>query len=96
MKYTIKNRFTDEVIVEGEANSFKEFVMEHKSDLIEADLSGANLNGANLNGANLSGADLYRADLNGANLYGADLSGAMIKTNQQKDLLEAIGVKIVE
>ena len=43
MKFTIKNRFTDEVIVEGEAKNFIEFVENNKADLSKANLSEANL-----------------------------------------------------
>ena len=46
MKYQIKKRFTNEIIVEGEAESFVKFVEQ---------------NNANLSGANLSEANLYNA-----------------------------------
>jgi hypothetical protein len=83
----ITNRYTGEVIADGEMN-LRELVLHHvktkklyRADLSGADLSGANLSGANLSKANLSGADLSRADLSRAdlsraNLSGADLSGA--------------------
>ena len=50
---TIKNRWTDAVIVECDVETVKEAV-EHACQ------TGANLYGANLSGANLSGADLPR------------------------------------
>ena len=74
MKFKITNRFTDEVMIEGEANSFKEFVEANKADLSEADLSEADLSGADLSEADLSGVDLSEANLRGANLFEANLS----------------------
>ena len=104
-KYTIKNRYTDKIIAEMEAESLKEVVVKNKANLQEADLCGAdlweaNLQGANLQGANLQGAKLCKANLQGANLQGADLCGAnlwgaKIKTTQAKNLLNAMGI-IVE
>jgi hypothetical protein len=70
----IKNRFTENVICEGE--NLKELLKANKANLSWADLSRANLSGANLSGANLSGADLSWANLSGANLSDANLSGA--------------------
>ena len=104
-KYTIKNRYTDKIIAEMEAESLKEVVVKNKANLQEADLCGANLCGANLwganlckanlQGANLQGADLLEANLWGANLCKANLRGAKIKTTQAKNLLNAMGI-IVE
>ena len=62
MKFQIKKRFTGEIIVEGEAESFVQFVEQNK-----ANLSGANLSGANLYEANLFKANLYKANLFKAN-----------------------------
>jgi uncharacterized protein YjbI with pentapeptide repeats len=63
MKIVITNRYTDKVIVEGEAESLKLFLQEHReADLSVADLRGADLSGADLRGADLSGADLREAD----------------------------------
>jgi hypothetical protein len=62
----IKNRFTDNVIAEGE--NAKEICVKNK----------ANLYGANLYGANLYGANLYGANLYGANLYGAKWDDALL------------------
>ena len=53
MKFQIKKRFSNEILIEGEANSFKEFVEANKADLSEADLSNADL----------SEADLYKAKI---------------------------------
>ena len=89
-KYTIKNRYTDKIIAEMEAESLKEVVVKNKANLQEADLCGADLWGANLLEANLWGANLQEADL-----CGADLWGAKIKTTQAKNLLNAMGI-IVE
>jgi len=65
-KYKIFNRKGD-VIVEGEAVSFKEFVERNKKNLVGADLYKANLRKADLQGADLEGADLSGANLSGAN-----------------------------
>ena len=67
----IKNRFTDETIIEIETLTGANL---SGADLSGADLSGADLSGANLSGANLSGADLTGANLTGANLSMTDLS----------------------
>ena len=58
MKFTIKKRTTDEIMFEGEADNFKDFVVLHK----------ANLQGADLQGANLRRADLWWADLRRAQI----------------------------
>ena len=57
----IKNRFTDETIIEIET-------------LSGANLSGANLSGADLSGTDLSGANLSGTDLSGAIFYGYKLT----------------------
>ena len=54
MEITIKHRFTNEVIIEGEAENLKEFLEKNCG----ADLRGANLDGADLGGANLRGAKI--------------------------------------
>ena len=105
MKITIK-RFSDEILLEGEAESFKDFVEKNRAylsgaDLSEADLSEANLYKANLSGAYLSEANLYKANLSEANLYKANLSGAYlseakIKISQKDDLLKALKIKIIK
>jgi hypothetical protein len=66
VKIEIKNRWTEKVIVDGEAESLRVFVEQKVKEKI-------NLMGANLMGANLWGADLGGANLGGANLWGADL-----------------------
>ena len=89
IKMEIKNRYTNKVIFECEAESIKvcvEKAVKNRVDLSDADLNGAdlrwanlsevNLSEANLNGADLSGADLSEADLWRANLSKADLNGA--------------------
>ena len=80
MKIEIKNRFTNEIIISGEAKNIKEFLEKNKK--------------ANLRGANLLGANLWGANLRGANLWGADLWGAKIKITQKDELLKAIGIII--
>jgi hypothetical protein len=79
MKLQIKNRWNDNVLFEGDADSILELVqlaLQQGADLMRANLDGANLYGAHLYGANLYGANLTRANLDGANLYGANLYGA--------------------
>ncbi len=82
---TIKNRWTDKVILKGKAKDLKEFLEANRranlrrANLRRADLSGADLSGADLSGADLRRADLRRADLSGADLSGADLSGADLR-----------------
>jgi len=100
MKIEIKNRFTGEIIISGEAKNIKEFLEKNK----KANLRGANLQGADLREANLRGADLWGADLRGADLRGADLWEAdlweadlwraKIKITQKDELLKAIGIII--
>jgi hypothetical protein len=58
----IKNRFTGDVICEGE-ESIKELAVKNKANLYGANLSRANLSGADLSGANLYRANLYRAKI---------------------------------
>ena len=80
----LRNRFTDEIIFQGEYNSMKELVEGanlrdanlRDANLIDADLRYANLEGANLRGANLEGANLVDADLRYANLRDANLRDA--------------------
>ena len=82
MKIVIKNRFTNEIMLEGEADSIKQFLEKN--------------HGANLYRANLYGANLYRADLSGANLSGADLSGAKIKITQKEEFIKSLRIDIQE
>jgi uncharacterized protein YjbI with pentapeptide repeats len=110
MKYIIKNRYTDEIIVEMEAESLREVVEKNKANLYKADLSEANLSEADLYKANLYKADLseanlseadlykanlYKADLSEANLSEADLYKAKIKITQKDELLKALRIEIV-
>jgi hypothetical protein len=86
MEYQIKKVYTGEIIVEGEADTFREFIEKNKdklyqANLIKVDLSNLDLSGANLVEANLLGANLSDTNLSGANLFkailvDADLSGA--------------------
>ena len=88
-KFTIKNRYTNEIIIEMEAKTLKEVVEKNKADLREANFGEANLWGANLREANLWGADLW-----GANLWGANLWGAKIKITQKEDIIKGLGIII--
>lgn len=62
-KFQIKNRYTNEVIIEMEAETFKEVVIKNKANLRKADLWGADLRKADLWEADLWEADLREADL---------------------------------
>jgi len=83
-KHSITNRYTGQIIAEGDYDSLAELVVAKVANranldganLYRASLTGANLTGANLTGANLDGANLYGANLDGANLTGANLDGA--------------------
>ena len=88
MKSTIKNRYTRNVLFEGEVGMNMRSLLEKAiaaviclsgADLSDAELSGANLSDADLSGANLSGADLRGANLRGADLSGADLRDADLR-----------------
>ena len=46
--FTIKNRYTNEVIVEMEAETLRDVVVANKANLYEANLREADLRGANL------------------------------------------------
>ena len=83
-KFQIKNRYTNEIIVEMEAETLKEVVEKNKADLRGADLQGADLREADLRGANLRGADLW----------GADLWGIKIKITQKEDLIKNLGIVV--
>ena len=89
--FKIRRRWTDEVLFETEAASFRHAILiaiEKGANLADAYLAGANLAGAYLAGANLADANLadaYLADANladanlaGANLAGANLAGAYL------------------
>ena len=71
MKIEIKNRFTGEVICDGDFADLRDCIVKNK-----ANLRSANLRNADLRDADLWGADLRNADLWGADLRGADLRGA--------------------
>jgi len=78
MKYEIK--FTDgKPQIEGDAESFVEFVEQNKANLSNANLVNANLRNANLHNADLSYANLVDADLSYADLSYADLSYANLR-----------------
>jgi len=76
MKITIKCRWNNKILFEGEYESTKAAVVDavsKRADLRRADLRGAYLQGADLQGADLQGADLRWADLQGADLRGEKL-----------------------
>jgi hypothetical protein len=73
MEFSIRHRFTDNVLFACDAENMREAV--EKAIAAGAYLAGANLARANLAGANLDGANLAGANLDGANLDGANLDG---------------------
>jgi len=80
MKITIKNRFTDEIMHEGEYDSLRDMI----SSLVSKgkSLSGANLSGADLSDAYLSGANLSRANLSGAYMWIGGVKYLLVKTGE--------------
>ena len=48
MKIVIEKRFSTDTLIEGEANSLREFVVKNKSDLRGSDLRGSDLSGSDL------------------------------------------------
>ena len=92
MKISIKNKWTNVVIVEGEVENLRSFLEINRN----ANLHGADLHGANLYGADLYGANLRGANLRGANLHGAGLYGVIIGIAQRDAVLKALGVKLEE
>ncbi len=73
MLVTIENRFTRQIIVQGEFPSLINAVEANKANLSWANLFDTDLHETNLTGANLTG-----ANLTGANLIGADFRHAII------------------
>ena len=111
MKIKIERRWSSETRLEGEAESFKEFVVKNKSDLRGSNLRGSNLRGSdlsdsnlsdsNLSGSNLSGSNLSDSNLSGSNLSGSNLSDSnlrwvKIKASQKDDLLKALRIEVIE
>ena len=93
-KYQIKNRYINKIIVEMEAENFKEVVTKNKANLRKANLRRADLQEADLQGVNLRGVDLREADLRKASLWEANLWRAKIKITQKEDLIKCLGVTI--
>ena len=97
MKIEIKNRWTGNILFEGDFSCLSEAVkvaVKSGADLSGANLSCADLSRANLSRADLSGANLSRAYLSGAalscaNLSGADLSGADLSGAENSELVIA-------
>ena len=83
MEFTIRNRFTETVIFEAKAESFKlaiEAAVQSKVSLRSADLRSANLRFADLSSANLRSVNLSSADLRSEDLSSADLSSANLRS----------------
>ena len=89
----ILHRYTQAVIFEADAESFRELVfkaIQNDANLRDAYLRGASLHradleGANLRDANLRDAGLHRANLSGAELEGTDLRGASLHGANLRD-----------
>ena len=96
MKIKIERRYSSETRLEGEAGSFKEFVVKNKSDLSDSDLSDSDLSGSNLRGSNLSGSDLSGSDLSDSDLSDSDLRWVKIKASQKDELLKALRMEIID
>ena len=79
MKIEIKNRFTGEVICDGDFADLRDCIVKNKADLRNADLRCADLRGADLRYADLRNADLRGADLRCADLRCADLRDADLR-----------------
>ncbi len=82
MLITIRHRYTDAVLYNGEGEDLHAVLQKaakEGANLKGANLGGANLGGAYLEGAYLEGANLEGANLKGANLRGANLGGANLK-----------------
>jgi len=89
----IINWKTQEAIIDDSNLSTIQSVEEAVIDGIS--LAYADFRGLYLVLADLEDADLRGAKFEGANLKGADLRGAKINKDQMRDLLEALGVKII-
>ena len=101
MKIRIEKRYSNDTLLEGEAESFKEFVEKNKSNLSDSDLSGSNLrhsdlSDSNLSDSNLSDSDLRGSDLSGSNLRGSNLCRTKIKISQKDELLKALKIIIID
>ena len=86
MKFVIEKRHSFGTLLEGEAESFKEFVVKNKSNLSDSDLSESDL----------SNSDLSGSDLRASNLSDSNLSRIKIKANQKEELLLALRIKVKE
>ena len=81
MKITIQKRYSTDTLLEGEAESLKEFVIKSRS----------NLSGSNLSRSNLSGSDLSHSNLSHSNLR-----WCKIKASQKDELLKALKIEIID
>ena len=96
MKIKIEKRFSNETRLEGEAESFKEFVVANKSDLSDSDLSDSDLSDSDLSYSDLSYSDLRGSDLRDSDLRGSDLRWVKIKASQKDELLKALRIEIID
>ena len=91
MKITIQKRYSTDTLLEGEAESLKEFVIKSRSNL-----SGSNLSRSNLSGSDLSRSDLSHSDLSHSNLSHSNLRWCKIKASQKDELLKALKIEIID
>ena len=94
MKFQIKRRLSNDTLIEGDANSLKEFVENNKKDLRNSDLSNCNLNGSNLRNSDLSYCNLENSNLRNSDLRNSDLSNCNLKLSQKDELLKALLIEI--
>ena len=94
--FRIEKRFSPNTLIEGEANSFKEFIEKNKKNLSGSNLRGSDLSGSNLSDSDLSGSNLSGSNLRGSNLSGSDLSDSKIRVIQKEELLRALRIIIIE
>jgi len=93
MKITIKARWSDRVVFEGEYESLKHAVIDATkkkislsgSNLSDSDLSDSNLRGSDLRDSDLSGSDLSDSNLRGSNLSDSDLSDSNLRGSDLRD-----------
>ena len=84
--FKIEKRYSKDILLEGAAETFKEFVEKNKS----------NLSGSNLSGSDLSDSDLRGSNLSGSNLSGSNLRWVKIKMNQKDKLLQTLRIEIID
>ena len=92
MIYQIKRWDTNAIIIDGEAESMREFILAQLK--IDTNLSRSNLSGSDLSGSDLSGSDLSRSNLSRSDLSGSDLSRSNLSGSDlsRSDLSRSVGI----